>query len=207
MAQFLWNHDGQRRTYLPNLFSYYGTSQVSRNDFFQRTGLLHYEAQDTPVQGQESFPFENPPGLATFMTAMNIPIVPLNISVGTMFALPLRTEDRSKTKVAESVLTLPFASQLHQVRCSSNLWDNLVEYAAARHMHRPNTYQINHAIATRGSQMRAICGLFGWFQKQLYRTQHLVNSEPDVQDVIFNDLISFANEALKVSTYSAPMLS
>lgn len=182
-------------------------TQGTRNAFHQQTGLSHYEAEHTPVQGPETFPFTTPPGLLAFYHAMNLPMVPPSITVGSLYALPLRTEDRSKTKVADAVLSLPYARQLHQVKCSKCLWDNLVEYAKAMDVNRPNTYQVNHAIATRGSQMRAICGLFGWFQKQLFSTQHLVNSEPDVQDVVFNDLISFANEELKVSTYSAPMPS
>lgn len=61
-----------------------------------------------------------------------------------------------------------------------------------------NTFTTNAAIAARGSQTKAIFALQGWLQKKLHQAQHLVNSEPDMQDIIYDELITFANEMFRV---------
>lgn len=199
MQNMDWNEDGQRRPYFPNLFSTFDASIAAWDGFQQQTGMRFYQQGEYPVQGPVGFPFASPPALNIIRQAMHIPTAPPTLSVGCMYALPCRTRDDSRTNIAEAIMTLPRERQLHQVRCSAVFWDNLEEYAKASDINRPNTYAVNDAIANRGSQVRAIGALYGWFQKQIPRTQHLVNSEPDVQDIIYSELVSFANEELKVS--------
>lgn len=190
------NAPGIRRLYLPNLFSRYGLTDAQLNHFETVSGLRvcgphEFPMPDHTVQGM-GFPSADPNGVHLYPAQRTPP----SLRIGRIVPLPLRTSDNSRTGIAPSIDQLARPHRLHQVRCSNVLWSNLVSYAkgdGVRH-----TFNTNEVIATRRDQTRAIFALQGWFQKKLHQAEHLVNSEPDMQDIIYNELITFANEVFRV---------
>lgn len=200
-----WNGAGIKRLYLPNLFSHFGISNDHWNDFHATSGLRKCSPNDFPivqpgVQGM-SFPLAPPNGMHFFPLLHTPP----SLRIERIVPLPARTRDDSRTSIAPSIDEMSHQYRLHQVRCSTVLWSNLVSYANGTGVR--NTFNENEAIATRGSQTRAIFALQGWFQKKLHQAQHLVNSEPDMQDIIYDELINFANEVFRVRLHCYKILN
>lgn len=149
-----------------------------------------------------TLPVQAPLGALTLGRWSKTPSVPPTLRINAMHKLPCRT-GTSKTGVSKMVEALPVEEQLHTIRKSSELWKNLVNYAIEHHptAARPNTSSMNASVAEVENQVKSVYAMHGWYQWQQQVTSHLVNSEADIQDVLYSELIMYANESLKVSLH------
>lgn len=149
-----------------------------------------------------TLPVQAPLGALTLGRWSKTPNAPPTLRINAMHKLPCRT-GTSKTGVSAMVEALPVKDQLHTIRKSSELWKNLVNYAIERHptATRPNTFSMNASVADVENQVKSVYAMHGWYQWQQQVTSHLVNSEADIQDVLYTELIMYANESLKVSLH------
>lgn len=156
---------------------------------------------------QTTFPIPEPLGATTVGRLSQTPNTAPSIAVRPMFRMPCST-GKSRTKIAPLVKDLPMKNRLHTVRVSAQLWSNLVVYATAtpENADQRGTFTVNRANASVLDQTKSVFAIHGWYQRQQLATDHIVNSEADVQDALYSDLFLYVNDCLKVTYYINVML-
>lgn len=165
-----------------------------------------YHSNIPPLAGsqlhQVTFPIPAPLGAATVGRLSQTPNTAPSIAVRPMFKMPC-SPGISRTKIASMVKDLPMKNRLHTVRVSRQLWSNLVAYATAtpENADQRGTFTVNQANASALDQIKSVFAIHGWYQRQQLATDHIVNSEADIQDALYSDLFQYVNDCLKVTYF------